>query len=380
MTVKICKWYRDAVVPVVLMVDYWAGNSIKPQKNELSQRDKMKYSEEDKNSALEFLQEEVLKDFPEMRATIFIADLSNSNLEDKHLLRILRSNTRYEAAYLGAFPPKPIKDNSGGLEKEVNGNREQEPEYDEYGKEIFREVIGIYPAGGRYYNYAAGDYYKDSIEENEFSWWCRPQSSKCNTGERIIVEDYNPLTINDIKFFGNTKVADIPITVPGSLFNNALQVESAKNLKSIIKKHYNNYLIEKNMKKLDFLVNNGLVVSISESITSAKINGSYLPPSIYNDHESLQMIFKFLKPYHVWYCTCSEMAEYARAREAAYIKKCTDKSFYIFTDPNYDEDSTITLKVNNPEIKYLELPIGKYIPIKNQLVDIKVESGFYSLQ
>ena len=42
-----------------------------------------------------------------------------------------------------------------------------------YGKEIYKEVFGDYPRGGKYCGYVSNQYSDESIDRTGFLWWCR---------------------------------------------------------------------------------------------------------------------------------------------------------------------------------------------------------------
>lgn len=400
MKVEICKWYGGAVAPVVLMIDdlcnVWVdanGNGI------IDPGEDWGYAGRGQNSSLVFLEEKLLKYFPQVKVTFFvpvgiragvvenpavhfISRMINYSPEAKEFFRSVSDNPRYEVAYHGTTHGKPGKEAKDFIQEwETYDNLEQAKEVINAGKDIFREVFGVYPAGGKYCGYVANSFSDDSIDQSGFSWWCRycnvglDQSGDCAIGG----EDFNQLTNFDVKYFGKNNVLDIPTTLHGSLLSSVLN-PGAYNLKGIAKRFLKILFVKMKLKKLDYLLENHLVVCIQEHIAPARVDGRRQTPNIFDDLHSLRTIMQYLKRRKVWYCTCSELARYVAVRDNTKIECLSGRTFDIRTEsPLAAGGGVLTLILKSVQEGNILQPDGTLVTVCNHLADIKVMNGIYAL-
>lgn len=399
MKAEICRWYGGAVAPVVLMIDDFCNVWVDTNGNGLiDPGEDWGYAGREQGSSLVFLEEKLLKDFPGVKVTFFvpvgiragvvespaipfISEMINSDTETKMFFRSVGDDPRYETAYHGTTHGQPGKDTRDFIQEwETYDNLEQAKKAIFAGKEIFKEVFGEYPAGGKYCGYVSNRFSDDSIEQSGFMWWCRysnvglHQNKNCTIGGK----DINPLTNFDVKYFGAVKVVDIPTTLYGSLFSSVLN-PGAYNLKGILKRILKPLLIRKKLKKLDFLLENHLVVCIQEHIAPARVDGRRQMPNIYDDLDSLRMIMQHLRRRQVWYCTCSELARYVTVRDNTKIEFRSGNIFNIRTDLPCAEGGLLTLRINSGMDGKITQPDGTQVKICNQFADIRVMNGTYTV-
>jgi len=325
------QWKNNTSAPVLLFVDDLADSYV------LSDTKKSGYLENDwghyrdnANSAFSFLINEILPDFPELKVTFFMVVDSRSPAvlkkeirqvsrpmnytnEDIRFYSSLDRNNRFELAYHGTTHGIPGLANTEFIQEWLSfKNLDEALSIIAKGKEIYKKTVGHYPVGGKYCGYLSNGFSDESIDRSGFKWWCRYYNRSaiegCNDVNYCGI-DKNPLTAFNIKFFGKNNVIDIPTTISGDLFNRPLHTPSG--IKGIIKKLLRPYLLKREYEKIDYLVKHHLIISIQEHISPIRNDGKRQAPNIFDDKESLIMIFNYLKNKKVWYCTGSELAEWA---------------------------------------------------------------------
>lgn len=337
MTMKgeVYKWFNNADSPVLFMVDDLANVWVDVNGNgEIDPGEDWGYAKYSENSSFRFLNDVILKNYPYIKVTFFtpvgvragmienpainsILKMINSDDEAKQFFRSINDNPRYEIAYHGTTHGRVGKTSCDFVQEwETFSCLEEAEDAINKGKEIYIDVFGEYPRGGKYCGYASNEFSDESINNAGFTWWCRYwngeiiDSPGCRTGGNV----RNSLENLDIKVFGSNKVIDIPSTVSGALLTGILNFDMYT-IKGIGKKLLKKYLIRRKLEQIDFLLKNKLVISIQEHIAPARDDGRIQMPNIYNDRESLKIIFEYLRDKNVWYCTCSELADYVIFRD-----------------------------------------------------------------
>lgn len=394
---KICKWKYNANSPVMLMIDDFCNSWVDSNGNR-----KIDLGEDfgagmySKNSSMRFLEENILKYFPEVKVNFYvpvgkrIGMLLNSKIEMysapinetdeiKDFFNNIHHNPKYELSFHGVTHGQVFeKAKDQKQEWECYNSLEEALKTIENGKEIFKDVTGEYPKGGKYCGYIGSVFGDKSIEKSGFLWWHRFWNRGIEGGysEDFCGKETNPLKAYDVTEFGENNVIDIPSTVDGSLFN----IKSYSLIKRIIKLIISPYISYRKKLKLNFLLKNKLVISIQEHICPARDDGKKQTPNIFDDKKSLLKIFNYLKNKNVWYCTGTELAEYYYLRKN--IKIVNNENKFSF------DLKEITKEIKNMEItlffdkKYekIILPNKLEIKIKNNIATISVLNGNYLLK
>lgn len=400
MIAEICKWYNNADSPVSLLIDdltnVWvdvSGNGV------VELGEDWGYAKYGENSSMSYLEKSILDEFPQVKVTFFvpvgiregviedpevksISKMINCDDETKEFFNSIFLNSKYEIAYHGTTHGKPGKKASDFIQEwQMFKSIDDAVNTINMGKEIYKDVFNCYPKGGKYCGYIANDFSDESINNTGFIWWCRfsniglVEYKDCKFGGN----DSNPITNFDVKHFGSNNVIDIPTTLNGSYLNAALY-PNLKTLKGLIKSILKTTLIRKKLRKVDFLLKNNLVISIQEHIAPSRVDGKRQMPNIFDDQESLKTIFNHLKNHNVWYCTCSELAEYVIARENAQIDVISSNSFNLKNlKKELCENTKLTLLIKDFKANSIILPDGNKLKVINNLVNIPLIDGKYEL-
>ncbi len=328
------KWKNNADSPVLFFVDDLCNKWI-----DLNDDGKMQSEEDwgyagfDKDGAFSYLISNILNINSAVKATFFVPVRGTSSIvrvpkfqvksngidyDNKSIafFKAVAKNPNFELAYHGTthgISGEDAKDFK--QEWECFNSLDSALKSINAGKEIFRSVVGEYPAGGKYCGYISNSFSDESIDKTGFKWWCRFYNRAAVDGydqARYGGDDKDPITAFSVKFFGNNKVVDIPTTIPGSLLSSIFK--PAKGIKGVLKKILRPLLIRWKLREIDFLLKNNLIISIQEHMSPSREDEERQAPNIFDDKESLKAILKYLKKKNVWYCTGSELAEWVKGK------------------------------------------------------------------
>lgn len=399
MNISICKWYNNAVSPVLLFIDDLADVWVDVNGNDkIDMEEDWGYGKNGENSSFRFLNEVILKDFPYVKTTFFvpvgircgmiespeiksISKFINCDEETKAFFKAVNDNEKFEIAYHGTTHGKPGKTrNDFKQEWQLFKSLHEAVETINKGKEIYRDVFGCYPSGGKYCGYESNDFSDESIDKTEFMWWCRfynrglTEEKNCS----IAGSDFIPITNFDIKTFGSNSVVDIPSTLNGALLTGIFNADK-KTLKGNIKRFLKNYIINKRLKEIDFLLENNLIISIQEHISPARDDGRRQTPNIFDDADSLRCIFNYLKNKNLWYCTATELAEYYILRNNVNIEEISENQFKVkYTGTREIKNKIISMGLDRKNVSILQ-PDNRIIQGNNGAFNIHIEEGLYKI-
>lgn len=381
MMIRVAKWKYNSNSPVMFMVDDIANVFIKQDNSENVQiGEDWGHFGDSKNSMWDFLNKNLYSLYPHIKTTFFLVtdkrsaqrtgtDYSYAEAMDKdesfiEFLNMLHKNKKVELAYHGTTHGEASYPH---LEQEWTTYKslDQAVETIEYGKELFKKVLGEYPKGGKYCGYEKGEYGDISINRTGFLWWCRDWDADLEKDKTREDLSY------DLEYFDN--VLDIPSTIDGSY----LSVRRPKFTKKYLITLYK--LLRKKSLERDIytLYNNKQIISIQEHSSPYRTDNKIQYPNIVSDIKNLQYIFKFLTKLDVWYATGTEIAEYFDM--FTNIKIQEDKnSFTLLFNKNIriKEGSLITLIVDSSKKKTsIECKNKEYFFYKKDditLIDIPV--------
>ncbi|MBN1505122.1 MAG: hypothetical protein JW952_08690, partial [Candidatus Eisenbacteria bacterium] len=310
--IRPAKWLHNADSPVMLMVDDFTNVWVDVNGNgRIEAEEDWGHALDSPGSVFEFLTEKLLADCPRARVTFF-SPMARAPFASKHkfaahfgpinedertaaFFRKVHSDPRFEVAYHGLTHGVPgTRTEDFVQEWAAYKSLEEALETIRKGKKIYFEVFGEEPAGGKYCGYEGNSFSDESIDRSAFLWWCR----RWDRGEA------RPGDVQrfDVRYFGQHHVLDVPSTVFGAMFNRPWGVAGRlRGRKAIVKSGAD---------ELDQLLRHRLVISIQEHISPARPDGRRQTPNIFDDRESLKLIFDYLADKNVWYCTGTELAEY----------------------------------------------------------------------
>jgi hypothetical protein len=404
--IEICKWYNNANSPVLFMVDDFANVWIDTNGNgEVDLEEDWGYAKNSKNSSFNFLNEVILKDYPDLKVTFFtpvgvragmiknsriktISKMINCDVETKSFFKSVNDNPKYEIAYHGTTHGKACNNvYDFKQEWELFNSLDEAVKTINMGQEVYKDVFGYYPLGGKYCGYKINEFSDKSIDNTDFLWWCRFWNKGLIEDENCIIGgmDLNPLTNLDIKIFGVNNVIDIPSTLYGGLFT-GIFTPNIKTIKGIAKLILRKYLINKKLKEIQYLLKNKLVISIQEHISPTtnvpheSEDFGRQTPNIFDDEKSLKYIFNYIKDKNVWYCTGTELAEYYYMRENIEVLWEGKDMFKM----NFPKEKTIinkkiSITFDEDSIKKVVLPSGINIGCQNNIFNITVMDGSYKV-
>ncbi|MGG6433235.1 hypothetical protein ACPF7I_13605 [Anoxybacillus sp. D401a] len=400
--IEICKWKNNADSPVLFFIDDLANVWVDSNGNgQLDLGEDWGYWKYSQGSSMRFLEEQLLKQFPEVKVTFFvpvgervgmiknptiksISKKINSDQESIDFFRKVHEHPNYELAYHGTTHGI-VGDTAKDFiqEWESYSSLEEALERIKEGKEIFKETVGEYPKGGKYCGYKSNEFSDDSIDKSGFLWWCRYwnrgiiDDPSCDIGGN----DRNPITNFDIKYFGKNNVIDIPSTVNGGLFNDILK-PNYKSIKGIAKILLKPFLLKRKLSQIDYLLKNNLIISIQEHIAPSRDDGRIQTPNIFSDLDSLKYIFNYLKNKNVWYCTGTELADYVTIRDSIKINVIEENKFVLkkLKDISRVKNKEITISFNqSSKYKSVNTPLKSEIEICQGFCTIPVEEGIFHL-
>lgn len=394
---KICKWKYGADSPVMFMVDDLCNSWVDINGNgKIDPEEDFGAALGKENSSLNFLENKILNKFPEVKVNFYVpvgkrigmllsspikmySAPINESQATKDFFKSIHNNKKYELSYHGTTHGKVFEEAKDQKQEwECFASLDEAISTINTGKNIFKEVTGEYPKGGKYCGYIGDKYGDNSINKTNFLWWHRfwNRGIEERYNEEFCGIEKNPIKAYDIVEFGENRVIDIPSTINGGLFN----VSSKSIVKKIIKLFLLPYLNYKKRKKIDFLLDNNLVISIQEHICPARDDGKRQTPNIFDDKKSLIKIFNYLKDKNVWYCTGTELAEYYYLCKNIILLE-NEKGFYVdITNIKKNiENMEISVRFNKNFDKnrtYIILPNKEKVKIE-EITTFKVMEGNY---
>lgn len=263
-----------------------------------------------------YFEKYILYKYPEIKATYFL-------VFDKHTAYI-ESETAYTI-----YETEPFKNllshiidrgdeisyhgHNHGYKNATLENKKWCREFEQYSKQEYFEIIqhdierfkkefGYEIVGGRTPCYSFEDSLIDGLLGSGFKWWSF---------------DHKPYTNNIAMSYKGHDIIEMPSNIGGGIFN-----YGGNYLKDSIKKHLNLARIEK-------MIDNQEVISIAEHFMSARPDGKRQTPNIYDDINSLDFLFGYLRNKDVWYATFSECANYFESYNNTEILNFGNNTFEI---------------------------------------------------
>jgi hypothetical protein len=377
--VRKAHWLHDALSPVVLMIDDltnawhshgggaswehggdWGGGLDHP------------------SGAIAFLEQGLLRDYPEVRVTFFVVagQISAYTLhqpfshaapldESEHSAKFfdtLGRDLRFELAYHGLNHGTSAKCTEGFLQ-EWRGfaSAEAALRQTEAGLKIFHRTTGTRPKGGKYGGWDYNHFAEPTVSACGFDWWCRDWMPRDVTNS---IDDayYEP------QYFGPSNVVALPSTVHGHFWDS---------------------------RQIELLLAKRQIISIEEHIAPVRPDGLVQTPNIVDDIEQLRQLYRYLRTKKVWHANCSDIAAYFDAREKTVVRDVTLNGFSLSYSGSV-QAPTLTLRMDcsalcdkdNPRIAVVA-PSGLEVAADafefdelsyRHLITMPVSDGIYSVR
>jgi hypothetical protein len=372
------KWLNNADSPVMLMIDDLANAWHSRNGKEIWDfGGDWGGGLSHKNSIITFIKENLLNDFPEIKTTFFTVVGNTSHYtyhepfsfsepldysdESKAFFQKLSEDENVEIAYHGYNHGSPGEKTENFIQ-EWKGFKSIDEACEQIarGMEIFGNVFGQNPSGGKYGGWEYNDFSDDCVDRSGFLWWCRDWTPRDLTG-KISEGYYEP------QFFGKNMVVALPSTLHGFFWNK---------------------------KQIDRLLEKRQVISIEEHIAPLRPDGLIQTPNIIDDMNELRNLFVYLRNKNVWYATGTDVARYFISYSFTTIYDIKPDRFKVKYSGRI-ADPLLTLIIDtrslsndaNVSIKEIILPDGNnyskfsYLDKKRRIimVSIPIQNGCYIL-
>lgn len=279
-------------------------------------------------SALRFLEDRLLRFFPEAKTTFFTVagpissytyhqPFSNAapldaTEESKQFFRSIAKDPRFELAYHG-FNHGTAGARTEEFLQEWRGFSSVDDAVGQTkrGLEIFARATGTLPRGGKYGGWEYNQFAEEAVARCGFVWWCRDWMPRDITG-RIPDAYYEP------HVFGPGLVIALPTTVHGRFWDR---------------------------RQIDILLARRQLIAIEEHIAPIRPDGLIQAPNIIDDIDDLRRLYAYLRNKRVWYASGSQIATYVIARDRSLIHDITADGFSIRYDGR-EQSPLLTLRID----------------------------------
>jgi len=263
-------------------------------------------------SALECLENGLLRDYPEARATFFTvagpisaythdqpfsyAAPMDADAASARFFRSVAADPRFELAYHGHNHGTPGADTERFVQ-EWRGfpTPAAAAAQTRRGLDTFIRTIGTRPRGGKYGGWDYNEFADQVVDESGFLWWCRDWMPRDVAG-RIADDYYEP------SFFGPHQVVALPSTVHGHFWDR---------------------------RQIDLLLARRQIIAIEEHIAPVRPDGRVQTPNIVDDMEDLRRLYEYLRGRNVWHANGTDIASYVIARERTFVYDVTRDGFSV---------------------------------------------------
>ena len=307
MTIEKCRYYNDHQTACCLMIDDLVPAAVSLD-GKIGPYNDWGYLKDGKNSQYQYLEDSLFSKYPEIRGTIFLPieahnhiprdsgyQVFTSDFDDDYIRFLQKIGQRFEFAFHGL--KHTWKDSKTGATVFEYANSSREYNVTTMQKvKTFSEKTGIAFTGGKFPGYKYNAAAKDLLIALKTKWWALDSDmlQKRSTKNKIITDN-------------NSKISYIPTNVSGDCFNQGKREDA---IKEIVKKIFQNRFYKEPIRFLQYLYENGLPMTIQEHYHNQGTSGKRQKPNIYDDLDSLDKIFNFLRNLDVWHASCGQLAQY----------------------------------------------------------------------
>ena len=333
---QICKYKNDCQTAATLMIDDLAPVAV-TQNGVLKPQFDHGFGKRESDGLYSYFEKHFLELFPEAKGTFFILTEKHcqhnegtgykllGNGFDEDYIQFLKSVTdRFDFAFHGTTHGKMV---GPKMEQEFTYRTLQDVSELKSSIRKFEELSGISFAGGKFPAYMSNQFSDDIIEQLDLKWWCFHNKMKNKKSPD-----------NAPSFYGkDKKVMRFPTNFSGDNFKQFLRKDHM-GLKSWFG-FYRNYKLQAH---LQYLYESGNIISIQEHFTTLRTDGQYQRPNVFDDLESLKMIYGILRGADIWHAGCDAIAKYVENREEQKVELVND-TLKVSYSGRYDQ-SSVSLK------------------------------------
>jgi len=354
LAVNKCLYYNDARTACNLMIDDFVPVAVTPE-GIITPANDWGYAMDAENSLFRYFQTNLLDKFPEIRGTFFIPLESHRNLDEKAGYTIYKKDfdsgfkrffketaTAFDLAFHGIrhtyADPDP---DSNRLLFEFNHLELSDIPMLKEKIKTFEELMDCKLQGGKFPGYRGNEFAFDIVEKLDFLWWSSIKSF-LNSGESACQPVY---------FGQENKVLDIPQTFHGNAFNKILIGQ--KSWKNRIRYFKHQKHRSRSEKFLRHLYENRLIITVQEHFQNQRTDGRRQSVNVYDDINSLDYIFSYLRGADIWYARMNELAQYIDSYRNCEIEYPASNQLKISYMGRWEEP-LLSLAVNRQELTATE--------------------------
>ena len=354
---KISKWFNNYQAPSVLMIDDLSDVYIDVYDREY--KNDWGYLCDSDQSAYSYLQNSLLKNFPQIKATFFTPyakhNVPNENSKykikkyalgerdeyAKFLTKLVKEH-KHEIAHHGSNHGEYIDPNNVSTannfkhEWELFESVKSGVDITLEGVKRFKDICDIKISGGKFCGYKMRENSMEIIDECNFLYW----SDRIN----FIEKDY------EAHFFGKNRVISFPTNFSSNEFVRLSYMSGhpQRDKKKKILKYFQPLYSLIAYYNLFNLYKNGHIISIQTHISPSTALGTVQALNIVTDISSLTKIYNFLAKKSIWYATCHDIAKYFYVRENSKLSIYDNKLEIEFNNHKNYTDTTISIVHDKP--------------------------------
>lgn len=348
------RYYNNAQTVVTLMIDDFVPAAVTTD-GVIKPSNDWGYGYDNENSLYNYLEETLLKKFPEIKGTFFIPLKSHHYIESNGY-KILkkeydveftefaeRVKDRFDFAFHGVRHTF-VKEEDGHRKFIYEFNDITQVEIDNIKNELksFESITGIKLTGGKFPGNRGNELAFNALSDLGFYWW---------THRKL----FSVKDIDKVKFITigeNEAVLDIPQTFTGDAFKKYFLWKGRKRqiIYKILKSAYSSF---RNEKYLYSLYENKLPITIQEHFQNATSNGSRQTPNVFDDMDSLEKVYDLLRGGDLWYATANQLAHYVQSYNQIIINALDENTFELNYSGKLPEPK-ITLFADKKQIRKLD--------------------------
>lgn len=387
MVFEIAQWYNHYQAPSVLMIDDLSDAyiDIYPE----SYKNDWGYLCEAEGSAYDFLQKHVLTQFPDIKITFFVPYLKhnviNNNTKEAYkkfdigereaftnfLIKLEESG--HEIAHHGSNHGEYIDENNLST---VNNFKHEWELFEETNRGVevtlegvqrFEKYLHRTIQGGKFCGYKQRLNSLEIIDQSQFLYWCDEVNFNHKHYEHTR--------------FGEHKVISFPTNFAGNAFIRLSYItgDKKKDRKKKITQYLQPIYDVLQYKQLNWLYEEGYIISIQEHISPSTSSGRVQSSNIITDKESLTKLYDFLSTKSIWYATCQEIATYLYTKENSSLTSFGEQLIIYFN--NHKKVSNTILSIYSDRAFTLFSPSSwteSMVAVKNNhqfVVNVPVHHG-----